>query len=105
MSTSIIVTDPDTLRQAVSEAVEQVLLSKVPNAIREAKKPEWARKEYVKERFGWTDRQLTYLRNQGRVEYTQHGRRILYHVPSLERYIEKGRVKPRNGPLAEKNDP
>ena len=104
MDTPLIVTDANTLRKAVGAAVEDLLLNKVPDAIREAQKPKWAGKDYVKNHFGWTDRQLTYLRNKGRIEYTQHGRRILYHVPSLEKYIEEGRVKPRSGPIAKQDE-
>ena len=94
MSTPVIVTDPDTLHQALSEAVEQVLLDKVPDAIREANQPEWLSRESVCKRYDLTPRQLTYMRNKGRVEYTQHGRRILYNRASLETWIDEGRVYP-----------
>jgi hypothetical protein len=96
----VVVIDPAQLEDRVRAVVQQTMLEHVPDAIRKANEPEYAGKDYVKERFGWTDRQLTYLRNKGRVEYAQHGRRILYHVPSIKEYIEEGTVQPRNGPLA-----
>jgi hypothetical protein len=99
--TPVIVTDEQTLREAVQEAVDERLQARLGEVLEEAQKPEWADKEYVRERFGWTDRQLQYLRNEGRIDYSKRGRRILYHVPSLEEYLEKGRVRPSSGPLAE----
>jgi len=99
--TPVIVTDEQTLRETVQEAVDARLEARLPEALEEAQRQEWAGKEYVKERFGWTDRQLQYLRNEGRIDYSKRGRRILYHVPSLEEYLEKGRVRPSSGPLAE----
>lgn len=99
--TPVIVTDEQTLREAIEEAVDARLQERLPEALEEATRQEWAGKEYVKDRFGWTDRQLQYLRDEGRIEYSKRGRRIMYHVPSLEEYLEKGRVRPKSGPLAE----
>lgn len=75
--------------------------NQIPAAIKEAREPEWASKDYVNQRFGYTDRQLTYLRNRERIRYSKRGRTILYHIPSLKEYIEEGTVQPRRGPLAE----
>lgn len=89
------------VERATEKTVARVMRERFPEAIRKAQEPEWGGKEYVKERFRWTDRQLTYLRSQKRIRYSQHGRRILYHIPSLKEYIAEGTVQPRNGPLAE----
>lgn len=99
--TPVIVTDRATLEDVIESAVDERLSERLPEALEEAQKPEWAQKEYVKNRFGWTDRQLQYLRDNNRIEYSKRGRRILYHVPSLEEYLDKGRVRPSSGPLAE----
>ncbi|MES3629942.1 MAG: helix-turn-helix domain-containing protein [Longimonas sp.] len=93
-----IVTDTETIEQIIQDAVEGVLMTRVPDALREAQKPEWMRPEQVEQRFGLTKRQLTYMRNNGNVEYTQRGRRILYKVESIEAWIEAGRVTPKNPP-------
>lgn len=99
--TPIYITDAETLRETVQEAVDERLREALPEALEEAQRREWGDKEYVKDRFGYTDRQLQYLRYNHRIEYSKRGRQILYHIPSLEQYLEKGRVRPSSGPLAE----
>lgn len=101
---AVVVTEKDELVETIRGIVEEVMLDKIPHAMRLADEPEWAGKEYVMDRWGWSARQLTYLRSKNRVEYAQHGRRILYHIPSIKEYIEQGRVKPSNGPLAEEQE-
>ena len=94
MPEPIIVTDRQTLESTVENVVQRVMLQRVPDAIREANQPEWLSRESVCKRYDLTPRQLTYMRNKGRVEYTQHGRRILYNRASLETWIDEGRVYP-----------
>jgi len=96
MTERIIVTEEATLNSAVSEAVRRAMMQTVPDALREATAPEWMGREEVCQRYSLTPRQLTYMRTQRSVEFTQHGRRILYNRESLERWIEEGRVKPKN---------
>lgn len=97
MSAPVVVTEPESLREIVGRAVERAMIEHVPDAIREASAPEWMGRDAVCERYGLTPRQLTYMRDKNAVEYTQHGRRILYNRESLEGWIEEGRVKTRNG--------
>lgn len=99
--TTIITADSDTLRTLIEEAVDSRLRERLPEALKEAQRPEWADAEYVKRRYGYTRRQLTYLRSEGRIEYSKRGRTIRYHIPSLERYLEEGRVRPQSGPLTD----
>ena len=96
-SNTTIVTDLDTLGSALQNYVEKAGARQLPDAIREATAPEWMDKHAVNDRYGLTPRQLTYMRNKGSVEFTQHGRRILYNRQSLENWIEVGRVEARNG--------
>lgn len=101
MSSPVIVTDRESLNSAVTDAVRKAMLQTVPDAVREATAPEWLSREEVCERYGLTPRQLTYMRNQRSVEFTQHGRRILYSRESLEAWIDAGRVRPKeNGTSA-----
>ena len=104
MSDSVFVTDRKTLESTFHDVVQRVMLERVPDAIRKANQPEWLSRETVCERYDLTPRQLTYMRNKGRIQYTQHGRRILYSRESLETWIEEGRVKARSGPAAEQDE-
>ena len=94
MSTSVIVTEQEKIDHAVAKAVRQAMLETLPEAVREATAPEWLSREEVVERYGITSRQLTYMRSKRSIEYTQHGRRILYRRASLEEWIDEGRVEP-----------
>jgi len=101
MSNPVIVTDSDTLTTTVENVVQRAMLDHLPDAIQEANAPDWMSRDEVEARYGITPRQLTYMRNKASIEYTQHGRRILYSRDSLERWIDEGRVKAREGPAAE----
>lgn len=103
MSSPVIVTDRETLESTLADVVRRVMLRSVPDVLREAEKPEWMSRDQACETYGLTPRQLTYMRNNGRITYTQHGRRILYERESLEKWIEEGRVKARSGPAAEQD--
>jgi hypothetical protein len=93
MDKPVIVADRDDLQDAVAATVRRAMLNEVSEAIREASLPEWLSREQAKQRYGLTDRQLTYLRQKRRVEYSQHGRRIFYRRASMDRYFEEGKVK------------
>lgn len=92
MTRPVIVTDDKTINAVVERAVKKAMLQTVPEAVREATAPEWLSREEVCERYGLTSRQLTYMRSKRSVEFSQHGRRILYNRESLENWIEEGRV-------------
>jgi len=68
----------------------------VPDAMEEAQKADWLHRDEVKDRYGLTDRQLQYLRDERKVTYSQHGRRIWYQRESVESYFEEGRVDARS---------
>ena len=101
MSQPVIVTDRETLESTVEDVVRRVRIGTVPDVLREAEKPEWMSRNQVCETYGLTPRQLTYMRNNGRITFTQHGRRILYSRESLEKWVEEGKVRARSGPAAE----
>ena len=90
--TPIVVAEGDTLRDAVADVVRDAMVDAVPDAIREVQKSKWLHRDEVKDHYGFTDRQLQYLRDENKVTYTQRGRRIWYLRESVEQYFEEGRV-------------
>lgn len=88
----IIVADRETLSDALTETIRESMLKHVPDAIKEAQKAKWLHRDDVKQRYGLTDRQLQYLRDENKVTYSQRGRRIWYLRESVEEYFEEGRV-------------
>jgi len=92
-SDSVVVAEREVLRDTVADVVRAVMIDSVPEAIKQAQKAKWLHRDQVKERYGLTDRQLQYLRDENRVTYSQHGRRIWYLRESIEQYFEEGRVE------------
>ena len=90
---NIVVADRDDIRRAIESVVRRVMLDEITEAIRLADLPEWLSREQAKERYGLTDRQLTYLRQERRVEYSKHGRQIFYRRESMDEYFEEGKVE------------
>lgn len=88
----IIVADAETLRTALADTIRESMIDHIPEAIEEATKAKWLHRDDVKQKYGLTDRQLQYLRDNNRVTYSQRGRRIWYLRESVEEYFEKGRV-------------
>ena len=95
MDTPVIVADPETLRAVVTDVVQETMVEQVPEAIRQANLPEWLSRPQAKERYGLTDRQLTYMRNNRSIEFSKHGRRIYYRRASLDAWFDEGRVPAR----------
>lgn len=88
----IIVADPEMLRTTLADCIRDVMIEHVPAAMEEASKPKWLHRDAVKEKYGLTDRQLQYLRDNEEVTYSQRGRRIWYLRESVEEYFNEGRV-------------
>lgn len=91
-----IVTSEGNLKQLVRDVVRRQILKNAPDALREAMKAKWLHRDEVKEKYGLTDRQLQYLRDENKITYSQRGRRIWYLRESVEEYFEEGRVDAKN---------
>jgi len=92
MSKRTVVTNPEEIKSIVKDVVKEQVIKKAPEALREAMKSKWLHRNEVKEKYGLTDRQLQYLRDENKITYSQRGRRIWYLRKSVEDYFEKGRV-------------
>lgn len=91
----IVVAEVDTLRETVADVVRDVMVNTIPEAIKESQKSKWMHRDDVKDEYGFTDRQLQYLRDEKKITYSQHGRRIFYLRDSIEEYFNEGRVEAR----------
>lgn len=82
----------DKLDQAVIKGLKEALEEVLPSALRDAQRSEHLSGKRVTAEYGLTPRQLTYMREKRRIEFTQHGRRILYKRASLDAWISEGNV-------------
>jgi 5-bromo-4-chloroindolyl phosphate hydrolysis protein len=83
-SEPVVVATPQDLRDTVADVVRRVMVESVPEAIREAQKAKWLHRDEVKNKYGLTNRQLQYIRDNNKVTYTQRGRRTWYLRESIE---------------------
>ncbi|WP_263841508.1 hypothetical protein [Salinibacter sp.] len=91
-NTSIVIAERSELRDVIGDVVRRQMVESVPDALSEVMKSKWLHRNEVKDKYGLTDRQLQYLRDENKVTYSQHGRRIWYLRESIEEYFEEGRV-------------
>ena len=88
----LLVARPEELKNVIEDVVRREIVESAPDALREALKSKWLHRDQVKDKYGVTDRQLQYLRDEKKVTYSKHGRRIWYLRESVEEYFEEGRV-------------
>lgn len=94
-----IVTDSEQIKEAFREVVEGILHECLPPLIQEALyKPLLTRQE-VKELTGWSDRQLQYLRDAGKIDFIRREPKVfLYPTEGILRYLRANYVQAR-GPV------
>ncbi len=80
------------LQKIVSEAVRQTVNEALPGAIRKATRKRWLTTDETIEFLQCSRRHLQYLRDSGKLPFTQNGRSIRYDIEQLEAYLNKGKV-------------
>ena len=79
----------ETVRKAVDSAVEK----RLPDVIQKATRKKYLTTKEACEYLGITRRSLYHLKHSGQIEFSQHGRKVLYPVDALDAFIENNRVK------------
>lgn len=82
------------LQEAVNQAVETILIQKLPSLIRRSTRKNWLTTEDLIELTGWSRRTIQYLRDQRRIPFSQEGRRILYPTDGIEEYLRSNQIEP-----------
>jgi excisionase family DNA binding protein len=91
---NIYISTKDELKEVVNTAVKQLLEKELPRIIRKAKRKEWLSTNEVMELLDCSRRTMQYLRDEGRIPYSQEGRRILYHIDDIEEYLKNNKITP-----------
>lgn len=85
----------DELKAIVEQAVAEAMAERVPDIIRKATRKEWLTTKEAKEMLDCSRRHLYHLRDTKQIKYHQHGRKILFHIDEIERFLEENEVKRR----------
>lgn len=75
-----------TIEKAVKEAVNEALKD-IHKMIRRATTKEYLTTNEVMEFTGWSRRTVQHLRDTKQIEFTQHGRKILYPIDKLYEFF------------------
>lgn len=90
-----IVTDNQTIKDLIQEAVQNALRNELPGVVRRATQKPWMTRDQLKDLTGWSDRTLQHLRDSGQIPYSQHGRKILYPSDGIMEFLDAHRIEPR----------
>ncbi len=91
-TTPILVTDSQDLQDLISEAVRKAVAEAVPPAVERATQKRWLSTQEAVEYLGCSKRQLLYWKSQGKVAYSQHGRKVFFDCHSLDDFLAQGYV-------------
>jgi ribosome-binding ATPase YchF (GTP1/OBG family) len=93
-SNSTVVTDLDTIRFEIREAIQAAMNDAIPSIIRRASAKEWMTKDEVLEMTGWSDRTLQYMRTSRQIPFSKHNRKIMYPTDGIEQFLTDHNVLP-----------
>src|SRR5699024_8728301 len=82
------------LKEAVAEAVAEILDKKLPSIIRKSKRSEYLTTKELRELTGWSYRSQKHLRDTNQIPFSQHGRKIVYPTEGIEKFLRENEIKP-----------
>ena len=92
MNTDIFIPSEEKFREILSETVDTLLEQRIPEIIRKANRKEYLTTAEFKELTGCSHRVQQYLRDEGKIPYSQEGRKIFYKTTDVEQFMEERRV-------------
>ena len=92
MNADIFIPTEAKFEQILERKVEQILTRRIPEIIRRANRKEYLTTKEFKELTGCSHRVQQYLRDEGKIPYSQEGRKIFYKTTDVERFMEDRRV-------------
>lgn len=90
---NVVVTTPEKLAEIVSLAVSNAIAIAIPRAVQKAKEKPYLTTDELMELTGWSRRTCQYMRDSRKIEFTQHGRRIMYPREGIDKFLEDHRIK------------
>ncbi len=85
----------DEIVEALDQRIEQKLGEKLPKLLRKANRKKWINTKELQEYTGWSARTIQYMRDKKRIPYFQEGRRILYKVDEIDKYLQNNKITPK----------
>lgn len=98
MQENIFIPTEAKFREILNETVDTILENRIPQIIRKANRKEYITTSEFKELTGCSYRVQHYLRTEGKISYSQEGRKIFYRTEDVETFMKERRI------LASEND-
>lgn len=92
MNTDIFIPTEEKFRKIISDTVDSILEQRIPEIIRKANRKEYLTTAEFKELTGCSHRVQQYLRDEGKIPYSQEGRKIFYKTTDVEGFMAERRV-------------
>ncbi|MDZ7692346.1 MAG: helix-turn-helix domain-containing protein [Balneolaceae bacterium] len=92
MNTSIQITLNDELLNELTGAIKEAVKEELPKH-RDSFRKDWLSTEEVMEMLNVSRRTVQNYRDEGKIPYTQNGRKILYPRKGIEEFLRKNMIK------------
>lgn len=93
---STFIATKEELETLVEEAVVNAVSKRVPEIVRKATRKEWLTTKETMELLDCSRRHLFHLRDTNQITFHQNGRKILFNIDDVEKYLEETKVKRRD---------
>jgi len=92
MQENVFIPTEQKFEEILERKVDALLTRRIPEIIRRANRKEYLTTAEFKELTGCSHRVQQYLRNEGKIPYSQEGRKIFYKTTDVESFMEARRV-------------
>lgn len=95
MESKVFIPTRQEFREILSETVDKILARRIPEIIRQANRKEYLTTAEFKELTGCSNRVQQYLRDEGKIPFSQEGRKIFYRTVDVEAFMQERRIEAR----------
>lgn len=92
MNNSIQISLNEDLLRKVTEAIKEAIKEELPS-YQDSFRKDWLSTEEVMEMLNVSRRTVQNYRDEGKIPYTQNGRKILYPREGIEEFLRKNMIK------------
>lgn len=93
MNSKIFIPTREEFKDILSETVDQLLARRIPQIIRQANRKDYLTTAELKELTGFSYRVQKYHRDKGNLTFIHEGRKFLYPVDDVERFMNERKIE------------
>lgn len=93
MENNIFIPTEAKFKEILNDTVDTILENRIPQIIRKANRKEYITTSEFKDLTGCSYRSQHYLRSEGKIPYSQEGRKIFYRTEDVESFMNSRRIE------------